>query len=272
MEKQPIDDLFARKLRDADIVPGADVFGRLQSRLNATQLAAEPTKRRVAGWWYSVAAASAIALLSWLFWPTVTKQTPVGEGQLAKQEANTDTPSAQSNEKEPVVARSEEAPETGNVTGRRPVGSASARRTNEDGQSAQQAQLAATSNVPAQFEQAPSPTIPQPEEVIIAYANVPVSTKQPTLQPTASAERTVVMVIDVPDEKPMVALQPTIAPQTAAAQPNLSQLFTKVKQLKSGDVLARATPSRATPEPRSGIGKLFNGVKESLRNDNTLEP
>ena len=84
-EKQPIDDLFARKLSNMSLPPNADGFERLQARMGQNRPEARmvfwrnPTVQR-----YMAAAACLVLLcsLGWLYWPSGTKMAP-GESQVA---------------------------------------------------------------------------------------------------------------------------------------------------------------------------------------------
>ncbi|WP_148289295.1 hypothetical protein [Fibrella aestuarina] len=87
----------------------------------------------------------------------------------------------------------------------------------------------------------------------------------------SSSGRTVVLTIAEPEPTKLAALEPT-KPDAAHNAPNLTQFFDKVKQIKRGEVFARATPTRQAAEPKTGLGRLMNGVRESLRNENSLEP
>ena len=84
-EKQPIDDLFAKKLSNISLPPSADGFKRLQARMNQHKPEARmvvwrnPVVQR-----YTTAAACLVVFcsLGWLYWPSETKTTP-GKAQVA---------------------------------------------------------------------------------------------------------------------------------------------------------------------------------------------
>lgn len=270
MEKQPVDDLFARKLRDADLTPGADVFGRLQSRLNATPLPVAEPKRRLAGWWYGVAASALLGVV-WLSWsPERDASRPAGH-RVAQSDAlstRSTSPESGSNRTEPqaTVATADASPATSRTA------EPQMRQTRADDYVAkvtetkpelvEKTSLSATlsGNVPDKSDlEAPLATTIEKSPPAVADAS-----KIPT-------GRTVILTIAEPEPANVAALQP-VRTDAANSTPNLSHFFDKVKQIKSGEVFARATPARPAAEPKTGLGRLVNGVRESLRNETTLEP
>ncbi|MEZ0609524.1 hypothetical protein ACAW74_13460 [Fibrella sp. WM1] len=276
MEKQPVDDLFARKLRDAEVAPGADVFGRLQTRMNATPLPVAAPKRRLAGWWYGVAA-SVLLSIAWLSWSRVGDTVkPMGH-QVARAGNSAVQPTARNSESQPTGAQTDAlttgadaSPETTQAT----------ERTTRPAKTAEYVAQANTSRENSKPTEQPTPKAPVtdnvPETVSVTPVEAPIVAKTEKIQPTVEVEkvptgRTVVLTIADPEPVKLATVQPT---KTDAVQntPNLSQFFDKVKQIKSGEVFARATPTRPAAEPRTGLGRLVNGVRESLRNENSLEP
>jgi hypothetical protein len=267
MEKQPIDDLFAQKLREVEVQPGDDVFGRLQNRQKAIPLPTHRPNRRVAGWWYSMAAACVLTPLGWLLWPVEMEQMQTNGEKVTKQVQEKPVSGQVANERAAI----------GLSTGK--AMAAHAPMTQIRSRAEPTAEVVGATLVPTHAPVARN--VAELPEITPQETTPPIAEPMPqadvantkSMRQPVAAERTIVMVIDVPEEKVAGTLQPAASPVAVTlSQPNLSQLFTKVKQLKSGDVLARATPTRPVTEPRTGFGRLFNGVKESLRNDNTLEP
>ncbi len=100
MKKHPVDDLFSRKLRDAEIAPREEAYQKFQERLQ--------TKHRRLGWWHQTPwlAAAGVSLLlvaAWIVWSnhnskdtltaqvtqkteSITKQKPA-QTQIAKSKA-----------------------------------------------------------------------------------------------------------------------------------------------------------------------------------------
>lgn len=98
MKKHPVDDLFSRKLRDAEITPREEAYQKLQQRMQSKQ-------RRLGWWqqgpWLAAAGVSLLLVAGWLVWSnynpeaaltaevtpkteSITKQKPI---QLAKSKA-----------------------------------------------------------------------------------------------------------------------------------------------------------------------------------------
>ncbi|MEZ4900706.1 MAG: hypothetical protein R2822_02580 [Spirosomataceae bacterium] len=72
MKKHPIDDLFSRKLHNAEITPREEAYQKLQSRMQVKE-------RRIGGWWHQgpwLAAASICLLLGtgWIVWKNYTPE------------------------------------------------------------------------------------------------------------------------------------------------------------------------------------------------------
>ncbi len=98
MKKHPVDDLFSRKLRDAEITPREEAYQKLQQRMQSKQ-------RRLGWWqqgpWLAAAGVSLLLVAGWVVWSnynsedtltaqvtpkteSITKQKPA---QLAKSNA-----------------------------------------------------------------------------------------------------------------------------------------------------------------------------------------
>lgn len=285
MEKQPIDDFFARKLREAEIPPSPDTFSRLQSRMASTQL---PTaKRQVAIWWYGVAAAS-LLLIALFYFQSSSKVKPTTLDQVARQ-AKATNPVSPMLKPQPtqLVAKA------GEERTHRTVSVSAAQNGLDD---RQEKMMAATAKPVVGMEEAKSTVaigkepvqkavvqLPEitavtakNESVAVMIPPVPVQIAQPKLPVTsnpADQQRVVVMTIAEPKaDLPVVALQPIkVEPASQAQLGSLAGLFAKVKQLKNGDMLARATPVKRPTDSRSRLGRVFEGMKESLKNETTLE-
>ena len=288
MEKQLIDDLFARKLREAELPPSPDAFSRLQSRMASTPL---PTsQRRVAVWWYGAAAASLLLITLFVFrnnlLPKQPESTPLAaQTQTAKV--------AETNHTEPPIPLAKTVRGGTDQVGQQQVAEG---KSGADEPNAlltgTKIEVVTAKNV----AQSSLPSIPTPvPEAVVAITLTPVlvapkteaiaTTVSPTkpiqdapqaapLATTSIAQqRVVVLTIEEPQAAaPVVALQPARVESTSQAQSgSLADLVAKVKQLKNGDALARVTPAKRPPDSRSRFGRVFEGVKESLKNETTLE-
>lgn len=287
MEKQPIDDLFHRKLHDAEVTPGADAFARLQSRIDTTPLSVERPRRRFAGWWYGATAACLLLTLAWSYQdrdvhndvpeqsadkvarqgaskPRLTEPTSQPAVGLPDQRIASALPAPQPAERTQLVRAEEKGVSTG------PTSSIDQRA--QPGWRRDQVLAVDTqpSEATAQPQRLSERTTTPDGTSTNSVAAGPSSADRP---PTA--ERVVVLLIDVPEQTSTVSTEAVaraaVQPATTT-QPGWSQLVAKVKQLKNGELLARAAPSKPATEPRAGISRLFSNVKESLRNENTLEP
>ena len=281
MEKQPIDDLFARKLREAEQAPSPATFSRLQSRMISTGLPA--TKRRALGWWYGVAAATLLLMTLFYFRsvPHLKRQAP---DQMAKQQKVMDPDSVSSERRfSQQVAKKRDGVQ---------VTMSSVKQTDDAQHSkrtpvtvAKQITKKAESTVVAVVEKAPvrqterqwpEPTPAKGGEASTAeaYPPLPVQAVQSNMATIASLtdhQRVVVMTIGETRPTETATLLPlTKAAAVAQTQPvSLAGLFAKMKQLKNGDVMARAVPQ--PNYSRSRLGRVFYGMKESLKNETTLD-
>lgn len=273
MEKQPIDDLFSRKLHDTEVTPGADVFGRLQSRMNTTPLPQAEPKRRLAGWWYGVAAASVLVAVVWISWPTQSKIGAPVSSELAKSNA---TPASettgQTEPTQPLPGTSQPMETAIAVVKTKQVEPAENKGIARKNNQLTAIQSVAPKAKPVELSLEPSPTLAKLPELQPTRESmvVKIETNTANAVEKVASGRTVVMTIAEPEPVRLAAVQPAKTDVSANA-PNLGQLFEKVKQIKSGEVFARATLTPQPTEAKTGLKRLVNGVRESLRNENTLE-
>jgi hypothetical protein len=90
MKKHPVDDLFSRKLRDAEITPREEAYQKLQERMQSK-------KRRLGWWqqgpWLAAAGVSLLLIAGWLVWTntnsedTLTAQAKPTIESIAKQKS-----------------------------------------------------------------------------------------------------------------------------------------------------------------------------------------
>ncbi len=263
MKKQPIDDLFARKLRDLNVPVGPAVYGRLQSRLGAT---ATPARRAV--WWYVAAAACFVLMLGGVYWVRLGADAPGTLPTLAKQSARQHARQKVAQPAPAYVPASEQLA-TNRVADRKQ--SLRFRAAQSIGRLA----VTASSVALTVDRHAHSETVQERLNTKGAVAPdvrpvVGLSALK-TVSPTTDtaplpAERIVQMILHEPADEPTVAV-PDAAP-VAIQGTRLTSLLGKIRQLKSGEAYAKATPLPG--EPRTRLGRVLNNVKESLKNDNTL--
>lgn len=291
MEKQPIDDLFHRKLHDAEVTPGADAFARLQSRLTTPPLPAQQPQRRFVGWWYGAAAACMVVALGWAYlWlsagtsPSVNPPTrvaqvkppvtqPITTDKVVEPRKGHARPMAESGRPFVAPPRTQlAARQPGSVLPRTQLTASPAIQQTVQANVQAGQPITAAQQTPQSIAQRSPTNVPaeasvkQPESQSSPGA-MPVVVKQ--TETRHSAERVVVLSFDEPLVGATIASKPAVIEAVATQQPSpsLSQLVAKVKQLKNGELLASATPAKPAAEPRTGLGRLFNGVKETLRNE-----
>ena len=285
MEKQPIDDLFARKLCEAELPPSPNVFNRLQSRMASTQL--PTTKRRAVIWWYGAAAAS-LLLIALFYFRSSSDEKQTAPDQIARQAKATNPVSPM-----PKPQPTQLVAKAGEERTHRTVAVSAVQKGPDNHQ---QKMMAAVTKLVVGMKEATSTATMGKQPVQQAAVQLPEITAvtaknesmvgiappvlaqiaQPKLPVTSNSsdqQRVVVMTITEPKaDLPMMALQPTKAEPASQAQlGSLAGLFAKVKQLKNGDALARATPLKRPADSRSRLGRVFDGMKESLKNETTLE-
>ncbi|MBO0930750.1 hypothetical protein [Fibrella aquatilis] len=293
MEKQPIDDLFARKLREAELPPSPDALSRLQSRLNSVPLPTQ--RRRVAVWWYGVAAASLILVALFSY----QNNRSIKSAESTSLTAQTKKLTAAPNHTEvpvPLIAKVGEGAKPGRkqqileeergtvvITNKQRVPMP---EVAEKAVIAKNATQSATPRTATRVDEqvAISSITPEPTAIKVeALATVATSKLAHPVQEVpqtvsvsthlADQQRVVVLTIDEPESAESAPdMQPTkVASMSPAQTGSLAGLFAKVKQLKNGDALARATPVKRHSDARSRFGRVFEGMKESLKNDNTAD-
>jgi hypothetical protein len=278
MEKQPVDDLFSRKLRDAEIPVRADMFSEMQKRIGAKPL---PVQRSVAGWWSVVGAACALLVIWFLYssdkahlpgiitTPIVSDQKPEKGEPIATRQTghSTNVPEPVKPANRQTYKRAEyrnQVAQTGN-------------RSQKQARPAVQlpAQQQASTPMPRSMDPVaviPSPTTQQVLQSPATMASIPIERVIDKRKPTV--ERTIILNIDEPQMTTALAtkgndlLTPLGSPMH---QSGLSGLFGKLKQLKNGEVLAKVTIAPGQTNQQNRFGRVFTEVKESLKNETTLD-
>lgn len=286
-EKQPIDDLFARKLGDMSITPGAKSWDELQHRLGNDRTA------RIVPVWYRYAAAAACVVLAggigWKLYPT--NETGKPAVAVITEKANETGITSK-----PRTATSLPAPDKMPLA----VNTGTTLAENESGRQAKKvADKAGTSTeISRQGVIMPQPEvtgIPQPvkgpvpeENKAVAKVSIPVE-KLPAAVPETvkpmtveslkpgiteeSVERKLVVVINTPvqtipkaGEAGGIIQREALSQQENAEDEGLSKaskLFKKLKRIKSGEALAYK--GEAGDEEDAGlISRLYGNVRQSL--------
>ncbi|MBO0948301.1 hypothetical protein [Fibrella forsythiae] len=286
MEKQPVDDLFARKLHDAEAPVSSDLFNRMQQRMGTKPL---PVRRKIGAWWYVASAACALVAVCFLY------LTNKPEKQLLESFAQKRLPE-QSDVNRVVTKRRDRFngsatrlqtidEETEKVTKehRKPGQLAKAtypdlKPTNPKSQlSAREHRLVLTQQVEEQIAVIKAneneKSVPAAPQLAISQPGIE-RVEQATVKPKQITERTILLTINEPQTKnELAASNNNYQKPDTQNQPNgLSGLFGKLKQLKNGEVMAKATPvSESNSTQKKRLGRVFTEVKESLKNETTLE-
>lgn len=92
MKKHPVDDLFSRKLRDAEITPREEAYQKLQQRMQSKQ-------RRLGWWqqgpWLAAAGVSLLLVAGWVVWRNTNSETALTAQVTSKIESIAKQKSAQ---------------------------------------------------------------------------------------------------------------------------------------------------------------------------------
>ncbi|GAB4035535.1 hypothetical protein [Spirosoma gilvum] len=303
-EKQPIDDLFARKLGNMSLPPSADGFERLQARMGQRK----PETRVV--FWHnptiqrSMAAAACLVLVGlfgWLYKPSDT-QTTGAENQVATNTTHKQTGGQKAKPKTETTEKVKEVQsisEDIKATGLTP--------------SDQGEQLAIAEKPTAQVKPTNHPVLPstgshksvtepiqpathgsvlaqnKPVETlekqdggintsptVTATISEQVAEVKPTTKPVAPAER--VLVVTIAEPEALVAARQAVKasteekPAVAVAEkqekePKTTGLWQQVKRFKEGELFARRDNDNTTNEDRGLLGRAYSGLKHSLDKD-----
>ncbi|WP_420151329.1 hypothetical protein [Spirosoma sp.] len=296
-EKQPIDDLFARKLRDISLPVNSNGFERLQARMG--QLDSEP---RVVFWRNPsiqryVATAACLLIVSsfgWLYWTSESAKTAV--------------------DSQPVVASKANSPDALNLAQDRPKELERASSSNiEDGTKLDKSegQIAAAKRTtngskinnhlatpPAAYKTPSDSTKPEASEFIavqtksvddqhksevtdnVTPINQPVNEQVAEVKTATKlslpAERVLTVTIDEPaalvaarqaaktpaEKKTILAKNDTPEKETRSGG-----LWQQVKRIKHGEVFAKR--DNTSDDERGLLDRAYNGLKNSLDKDKT---
>ncbi|RYF59299.1 MAG: hypothetical protein EOO39_33370 [Cytophagaceae bacterium] len=285
MEKQPVDDLFARKLRDAEVPVGSDVFDQLQKRMSAKPL---PVHRTIGVWWYVASAACALVAV-WFLYVTNEPEQQL-KGSLAQKQVSkpADVDRIAANQTGTTFGSTNglqtEGKEVEQITDKHKKSEPIAKATYPDQkptypknqQSVREHRLSSTQQLTERVAvgkaEENQPALVSPLTAVTPTPVEPID--RVAAKPKQITERTIVLTIDDPQaENALVTVKGDTPKSDSQGQQNgLSGLFGKIKQLKNGEVLAKATPvGESHTNPKKRFGRVFTEVKESLKNETTLE-
>ncbi|WP_375444154.1 hypothetical protein [uncultured Fibrella sp.] len=287
MEKQPVDDLFARKLREAEAPVGPDVFNQLQKRMGGQPT---PIRRPVVAWWHVASAACLLVALWFLY--VINKVEPETSIPIAVRQAFQKLQSNGDDDK--AIADATAKPELDQKR-QHDFAVDEANKQQEEESIAQATYLAQRKSQTKLFNkpEAPTQTPVRPVETERIVAT-PEQLVQPIVEPSVvpinpvpveriarvnnaqkqATERTILLTIEEPQLTNSLTAAKSDITTLEVQQPHqngLSSLFGKLKQLKNGEVLAKAVPVSNQNNQKNRLGRVFSEVKESLKNETTLE-
>jgi hypothetical protein len=270
-------------LRDAEAPVGPDVFNQLQKRMGTKPL---PAQRPVVAWW-QVASAACLLLALWFLYITNSPSNKVDVSVADKQ------PQRKAVDREAVKSAVVIAPEQKRqkqndknsdemskteklltkvmTANRKLVARTRQVVVNESTPMRLQPQsieqIAGVQSLETKQVPKIQPAEVKPSMTIDRIVRVENGQKQPT-------GRTVVLTIEDPQITTSLATtqndSPT--PDLHEHKSGLPGLLGKLRQLKNGEVMAKATPAVGNQNnQKNRFGRVFSEVKESLKNETTLE-
>ncbi|GAB3897944.1 hypothetical protein [Spirosoma agri] len=306
-ERQPIDDLFARKLGDMSLKPSSDAFERLQARMGQKK-----TETKIVFWRnpaiqsYMAAAACLllVCLFGWLYWPSgdrlkpdstqIASSTPVNgqnrpdsqptgkDNKAMSTEAGNDrvVPTEPSVEQEtikpePIEQLAQSQPVSERIKSKNDHVVAPVRRFGSNVENRKSEAVVAQTK-PVENKQKTSD--------LVATTTMPVqpTVSEPpvvaTIKPAPATERGLVVTIAEPEALVAArqAAKVSIEEKTAVAladkqseKDNKSgNIWQQVKRFKQGDVFARGDRS----DNEGGLlGRAYSGLKHSIEKDKSAK-
>ncbi|MEZ0540827.1 hypothetical protein [Fibrella arboris] len=286
MEKQPVDDLFARKLRDAETKVSADVFNQLEQRMGVKPL---PVHKKVVGWW-QIAAAACLILAIGLVYNLNKADVQLSQSHTIVQTssdktARSSTSKLAKSQQQQIKKQNESARPTTNAEKATYLALQSGMLHKKDrsqvtvaleseksmlrnklAERQQERATEVTATVDQEDRRTPTPQLALASTTIDKVDRI-------SMKPNQAVERTIILTIEDNQTAVHVAAHDDASKMNRQGnQKGLSGLFGKLKQLKNGEVLAKATLTEDSQvNHKNRFGRVFNEVKESLKNETTLE-
>ena len=298
-EKQPVDDLFARKLKNMTLPPSPDGFTRLQARMGR----GEP-EGRVIFWRNPVVlqymAVAACLLMICLFgWLYLSAETPLSGAATVSVNKPIGSPEKQHPRKQPNLDLKVGVTATGSIPDRKTPASADSeaidlpfaeRERVAVGKSINDNRRAArtdrtTRRVETTFHDTP-PAVPitPTERVAGTEANtLPVEPKSEnqvaavTNKPASVAER--VLIVTIAEPKALLAARQVVESPSGEQgivavddrpekENKAANLWQQVKRMKQGEVFARKD---VNDDERGLISRAYSGLKQTLDKDKSVK-
>lgn len=263
MEEQPIDDLFRRKLYDAEIAPDHATWATLQGR---------QSDKRILSLWPYVAAAVVLILIGSFSWWALEPQINVANQVIAtKTIAPTVASLTPRKQQEPAKAdeiqKSQQLQPVGKISVHQAETETSGYRTSSVRIVAYKDQLPLaqqTNPAPNEVQISQPATKQEVSEGLLATATI----KEVNAQVTLMAERTLVVSIaqPLPIVSQLIESEIRSVADSGNHRSGFGMLLRKAKKLKNGEIFALSNARTGRTNHR-GIGKVFEEVKESIKNN-----
>ncbi|GAB3687880.1 hypothetical protein GCM10027592_02020 [Spirosoma flavus] len=291
-EKQPIDDLFARKLGDMSLRPSADGFERLQARMG--QRTTEP---RLVFWRNPemqryVAAAACLVLVctvGWRYWPSDTKSVTSGNNVAVNklQKEQSENPATKAIETQPTqVPSTNDAMSTQQATLAEETQLAAATQNKRSSPSigGQKIVVMPERNEPVLAQVEPTQSQPKATEArpnvapINAVNSSQIAAIETPAKSTPASER--VLVVTIAEPEALVAARQEIkevnteksitdTDQNPEKSAKTGGLWNQVKRFKEGEIFARR--DNQPSEDRGLLSRAYTGLKHSLEKDKSTK-
>ncbi len=269
MERQPIDDLFARRLHNAEVQPDNTTWAILQNRHGIEQ--ARPL------WRYAAVAASLLLVGTFSWWISQNRET--GYKKVAATQQKLPAKTSVSSDVEQLILTEHEPSE---VASTKPVNREKTEEVNRN-RMVFQTQKFAASKINSKRTEIALQTVKETYRPILGSEEKQFIQTQESGQPIATtinepmqvtplpvAERTLIVSIfaEAPAFQSDVA-EPVVISVKQNSKGRLNGFLKKVKRLKEGKTVAINTDHISKTECH-GLTKLLDEVRESISN-NTID-
>lgn len=268
MERQPIDDLFSRKLQNAEVRPGGDAWARLQAKQGVS---------RATPLWRYMAVAASLLSVSLFGWWAIPARYPKEATIVSTDKRNVPTHSEQIAKVEPTGVKQTQVNENGishlvgNIASKRVERVAFA--ASKDGSTKQEMRNVVIEPMTTIQEPIVAADIAKQDKSSdsVEDNNPSIALAKETAPEIHSpvAERILVVSIAA---NPVVQVGGVVEAPVVSKQNNkgggLGGFLRKVKRLKEGEALALNTEATNKTD-HHGLTKVLDEVKESIRNNAT---
>lgn len=286
-EKQPVDELFARKLKHMSLPPGSDGLARLQARLDQGR----PETRVVVFWrnpvmqrFMAVAACLVlVGLFGWLYkdrmgtFAPKTTTVAVNKPPVSSPQRYPAQRSTAGSEPQPVESQLAEEKHTGGLASKPAATEVIVTERSRPDRTSRQ--LASTNRntgtTRASVQEATTESAAKPVEQVAARPSAAVTSPVEDTQivavnkPAPVAER--VLIVTIAEPKALTTARMAAAANSlgevtekAAGETKAATIWQQVKRMKQGDVFAR---KEASDDDRSLLSRAYTGLKQTIDRD-----